>query len=207
MYNCTLDAREQEARRIARELHDQAGPLLASLHRGLDEMGAELAPAGRKHIQRLRDLVDDVEEQLRRIAHELRPTILDDLGLLPALDFMARGLARRSRLAPCVTGSRKRVSPVVETNLYRIAQEALNNVVRHARARHAWVELQVARGEATLEVRDDGRGFAVAKAPGRQGERGIGLLSMQERMDALGGRLHVESAPGAGTVVRAIVPL
>jgi signal transduction histidine kinase len=137
----------------------------------------------------------------------MRPPVLDDLGLLPALDFMARGLKRRSQLAVRVTGSKTRVCPEIETHLYRIAQEALNNVVRHARARRAWVELQVAGGEATLEVRDDGCGFVAGATQGRPGERVLGLLGMRERVDALGGRLQVESAPGSGTRVRATVPL
>jgi signal transduction histidine kinase len=95
----------------------------------------------------------------------------------------------------------------VETNLYRIAQEALGNVIRHADARKANVQVAVRAGEATIEVRDDGRGFAVDEVLRRRGERGIGFLGMQERVDALGGRLRVESSPEAGTRVRVTVPL
>jgi signal transduction histidine kinase len=207
MYTATLDAREQEARRIGRELHDQAGQLLASLHFALEEVGSQLEPAARDRIPQLRSMVDDVEQQLRRISHEMRPPILDDLGLVPALDFMARGLARRAGVIVSVDGTRVRVSPEIETNLYRIAQEALNNVARHSRATHAWVQVQVRSGEATLEVRDDGCGFVVDEVLGRKGERGIGFLGMQERVDALGGRLRVESAPQSGTLVRVTVPL
>ena len=206
MYAATLDAREQEARRIGRELHDQAGQLLASLHFALEEVGAELDPAGRERIPGLRAMVDEVEQQLRRISHEMRPPILDDLGLVPALDFMAHGLARRAGLAVVVEGSSVRLPPEIETNLYRIVQEALNNVARHARARRAWVRLAVRPREATVEVRDDGCGFLVTEALARRGERGIGFLGMQERVDALGGRLRVESSPGKGTRVRATVP-
>jgi signal transduction histidine kinase len=207
MYAATLDAREQEARRIARELHDQAGQLLASLHFGLDEVSAQLDPAGRDRIPQLRAMVDEVEQQLRRIAHEMRPPILDDLGLAAALHFFAQGLSRRSGLVIAVAGLRVRLVPEVETNLYRIGQEALNNVVRHARAKRAWVRLQARSAEACIEVRDDGCGFVVDEVLGRKGERGIGFLGMQERVDALGGRLKVDSAPGRGTLVRVTVPM
>jgi signal transduction histidine kinase len=207
MYTTTLDAREQEARRIARELHDQAGQMLASLHFGLEEVGAELRPEDRARISRLRAMVDEVEQQLRRISHEMRPPILDDLGLVPAIDFMARGLGQRSRLAVSVSGPAARLPVEIETNLYRIAQEALSNVVRHAGAQHAWVDLRVDRPEAVLEVRDDGGGFSAEEVLARKGERGIGFLGMQERAEALGGRLRVHSTPGAGTVVRVTVPL
>ena len=207
IYAATLDAREQEARRIARELHDQAGQLLASLHLALDEVGAHVDAGARERIPELRAMVDEVEQELRRIAHEMRPPILDDLGLVPALDFLARGLARRSGLAVEVTGPRSRMPSEVETNLYRIAQEALGNVLRHAKARHARVQVTVTDDEATLEVGDDGCGFVVDEALSRRGERGIGFLGMQERLDGLGGRLRVESAPGSGTRVRVTVPL
>ncbi|HEY7512553.1 MAG TPA: response regulator [Vicinamibacteria bacterium] len=207
MYAATLDAREQEARRIARELHDQAGQLLSALHLALEEVGAHVEPGARGRIPELRAMVDEVEQELRRIAHEMRPPILDDLGLVPAIDFMARGLARRSGLDVRVTGTRARMPAEVETNLYRIAQEALGNVIRHADAGKATVQVAVRSGEATIEVRDDGRGFAVDEVLRRRGERGIGFLGMQERVDALGGRLRVESSPEAGTRVRVTVPL
>ena len=207
IYAATLDAREQEARRIGRELHDQAGQLLSALHLALEEVGSELRPAARGRIPALRSMVDEVEQQLRRIAHEMRPPILDDLGLLAAIDFMASGVAQRTGLRITVAGTRVRVLPEIETNLYRIAQEALTNVARHARAGEAWVEVHVARTEAGVEVRDDGCGFAVDAVLGHGGERGLGFLSIQERVDALGGRLCVESAPGEGTLVRVTVPL
>jgi signal transduction histidine kinase len=202
-----LRLREQEARRIARELHDQAGQLLASLHFELEEMGAALEPAGRARIGRLRSMVDEIEAQLRRISHEIRSPILDDLGLVAALDFVARGLARRSGLTLSVQGPPARLPPEVETHLYRVVQEALSNVARHARARRAWVDVQVAGREATVVVRDDGCGFAVGQPLARAGEHGMGLLNMRERVDALGGQLRLDSAPGAGTRVHVSVPL
>ena len=206
-YAATLDAREQEARRIARELHDQAGQLLASLHFALDEVTAHVAPAARDLIPQIRAMVDDVQHELRRISHEMRPPILDDLGLVPALDFMARGLARRSGLRIAVSGPRRRLAPDLEIHLYRVAQEALNNVVRHAGAQRAVVEVGGGDLQVTVEVRDDGRGFALEDVRARRGERGLGLLGMQERVDALGGELLIESSPGAGTRVRVTVPL
>ena len=206
-YAATLDAREQEARRIARELHDQAGSLLASLHFALDEVGELVEPGARDRIPQLRAMVDDVQEELRRISHEMRPPILDDLGLVPALEFMARGLARRSGLRIEVGGRRMRLPAEVETNLYRVAQEALNNVVRHAAAQRVVVEVLARGGQARVEVSDDGCGFVVDEVLARRGERGLGLLGMQERIDALGGELRIESSPGAGTRLRVTVPM
>jgi signal transduction histidine kinase len=207
MYAASLDAREQEARRIARELHDQAGQLLASLHFALDEVRPFVVPAERQRIPELRAMVDEVEEELRRISREMRPSTLDDFGLAAALELMGRGLGRRAGIKVQVSGPGARMPVDVETNLYRIAQEALANVVRHAGARRARVRLRVGRRTAALQVRDDGRGFVVQDALAGRGERGIGLLGMQERVDALGGRLRIESAPGAGTTVEVRVPL
>jgi signal transduction histidine kinase len=206
-YAATLDAREQEARRIARALHDQAGQLLASLHFALDEVSAHVEEGARDRIPQIRAMVDEVQHELRRISHEMRPPVLDDLGLVPALDFMARGLARRSGLHITVRGPRRRLPPDREINLYRVAQEALNNVVRHAQAQRVVVEVSVRDGDATVEVHDDGRGFALEDVLARRGERGLGLLGMQERVDALGGQLSIESSPGAGTRVRVTVPI
>ena len=207
VYAATLDAREQEARRIARELHDQAGQLLSSLHFALDEVGPYVDPVARERIPQLRAMVDDVEQELRRISHEMRPPVLDDFGLVAAIEFMARGLVRRAGVRIEVAGPRTRLPVEIETNLYRIAQEALANVVRHAQATVARVRIHVGGSEVVLEVRDDGRGFVVDEAFSRRGERGIGLLGMQERIDALGGRLTIQSSPGGGTTVHVAVPL
>ena len=207
IYAATVDAREQEARRIGRELHDQAGQLLSALHLALEDVGSELRPSARGRIRALRSMVDEVEQQLRRIAHEMRPPILDDLGLVPAIDLLARGVSQRTGLRVTVEGPRVRVPPEIETNLYRIAQEALTNVVRHARARQAWIEVHLAGGEAGIAVRDDGSGFVVDAVLGEGGERGLGFLAIKERVAALRGRLQVESAPGQGTLVRVTMPL
>jgi signal transduction histidine kinase len=207
VYAGALAAREQEARRIARELHDQAGQLLASLHLALEEMAEQLDASARDRIPELRAMVDEVEHQLRRISHEMRPPILDDLGLGPALEFLGQGLAQRSGLRVQVKANRRRLPADVETNLYRMAQEALSNVARHAQARNVRVLLAARPREVTLEVHDDGRGFAVDEVMGRKGDRGIGFLGLQERAEALSGRVDVESTPGRGTRVRVRVPL
>jgi signal transduction histidine kinase len=144
----------------------------------------------------------EATERVRDLARELRPAALDELGLRPALDLLARGMSRRGRLAVEVEGSSGgRLEPEHELALYRVAQQALTNVVRHSRARRARVALRRAGRELTLEVRDDGVGFD----PGTQ-PPGLGLVGMRERAQRLGGRLTVVSSPGCGTVVTAEVP-
>src|SRR5881296_39166 len=127
---------EEVAKRIAHSLHDEAGQLLGCVYVALDELAWDL-PRGAHHerLQKIRELLGETSEQLRRLSHELRPTILDDLGLLPAIEFLAEGVAKRTGMPISVNGSTDgRLSPVVETSLYRIVQEALTNATRHARA-------------------------------------------------------------------------
>jgi signal transduction histidine kinase len=201
----TLRAREEEARRIAHALHDEAGQLLASLHVTLDELASQ-APAQDAIFRRLRAVLDRVEAQLRRLSHELRPTILDDLGLQPALEWLAQGLAERRGLAVTVEGPDCRLAPEVETALYRIVQEALTNALRHARPRRIAVGVREEGPHIRAVIRDDGQGFDVAAAWAERGDRGLGLIGMRERAEALGGRLEVRSTPGEGTEVCVLVP-
>lgn len=129
-----LRAREAEARRIAHELHDEAGQLLAALHITLDDLAVQV-PAHDTSFRTLRAVLDRVEAQLRRLARELRPTILDDLGLAPALEWLAQGLGERRDVTVTIHAPEHRLAPEIETALYRIVQEALTNAVRHARPR------------------------------------------------------------------------
>jgi signal transduction histidine kinase len=152
-------------------------------------------------------LLDRVEAQLRRLSRELRPTILDDLGLAPALEWLAQGVADRTGLAITVVAPFDRLSPGVETAVYRIVQEALTNVVRHARA--SKVQVEVRRDDSTVRavIRDDGQGFDVAATLARRGERGLGLIGMRERVEAMGGKLLIESHPGKGVEISLTIPL
>jgi two-component system sensor histidine kinase UhpB len=202
-----LTAQEEERRRIARELHDDtAQSLTAQLLRlkMLEDRG------GVTDSQTLAELISQTAatlESIRAIAHELRPPSLDDLGLPAALEGLAAQQRQRFGLPVTVTirGPRRRLDPDVELALYRIAQEALTNVAKHAQAGQAQLQLSFDNGQVTLEIRDDGRGFDVGQLPSRQG--GLGLFSMRERAQLVGAELTLASAPGAGTVVRVTAPL
>jgi len=202
----TARAREDEARRIAHELHDEAGQLLASVHIALDEQVAQV-PDRTQAVQRIHALLDRVEGQLRRLSRELRPTILDDLGLGPAVEWLAQGAAERTGMSISVHAPIDRLPSAMETALYRIIQEAVTNAIRHSGART--VEIRVWQEEATVHaaVRDDGRGFDADAAMARRGDRGLGLIGMRERVDALGGRFVLRSAPGKGAEVAVAIPI
>ena len=202
----TARAREEEARRIAHELHDEAGQLLASVHIALDELVAQV-PEHSEALRRIHALLDRVEGQLRRLSRELRPTILDDLGLGPAVEWLAQGAAERTGVSIAVDAAIRRLPSAMETALYRIVQEAVTNAVRHAGARN--IEIRVWQEDATVHaaVRDDGRGFDAEVTMARRGERGLGLIGMRERVDALGGRFTLHSAPGQGTEVSVVIPI
>lgn len=199
---------EEEARRIAHALHDDAGQLLAAVHLVLEEVSAGLPARTRDRLKRVRGPLDEIEKHLRRLSHELRPTILDDLGLLPALEFLAQGVAARAGIAIKVEGAaRPRLPAAVETALYRVVQEALRNATRHAFATRVDIRLEIAPEAARCTVKDDGRGFDLQAVLDRKGERGLGLIGMRERLSALGGQFTIDSAPGRGTDLLIIIPL
>jgi signal transduction histidine kinase len=203
-----LEAQEAERRRIAHELHDEAGQLLASVHLALEEAVTGLPPGFRERFHPVREHLDAIETQLRRLSHELRPTILDDLGLLPALQFLADGVAARTGLRIRVDSALDgRLAPAVETALYRIMQEGLTNVIKHAGA--ANVQLQLRRDVQMVHglLYDDGAGFFVDQVLSRTGPRSLGLLGMRERLEALGGTMHITSAPGQGTRLQVTLPV
>jgi signal transduction histidine kinase len=198
-------AREEEVKRLAHELHDEAGQMLAVVHLDLDRVASELAPSLRDRLEPVRARLRDVELQLRRISHEMRPTVLDDLGLLPALRFLGEGVARRDGITVRVEDDLdRRLPPEVETVLYRAAQEALTNVTRHAKATRVTVRLDQEEGYVILRVSDDGVGFD----PGRAGDgAGLGITGIRERLASIGGTLEIHSSPGKGTTLRAPIPL
>ena len=200
--------REEQVRRIARELHDEAGQLLATVYLALDRLHPHLAPEGDEPLAQAKDLLRQVEDELRRVAHELRPTILDDLGLLPALRFLGEGVTQRSGILVRVVGSTEdRLPPAVEIALYRAAQEALSNVARHAGASRATIELQRMEREVVCRIQDDGCGFDTERVFARGERPGLGLAGLRERMAMLGGALQVSSQPGRGTELVMHIPL
>ena len=202
------ERREQHLRAVARELHDQAGQLVATLHVALEGLRPRLVPGGGEHLERAFGLLRQVEDEIRRLAHELRPVILDDLGLMPALRLLGDGMARRWGVAVTIEGStRGRLPPEVETALYRVAQEALANVGRHSRACGASVELERTDREVVCRIRDDGQGFEPAVVLARGRRRGIGLEGIRERITRLGGALEIRSRPARGTDLVMRIPL
>ncbi len=203
-----LEAQEAERRRIAHELHDESGQLLTSVHLALEEAVTRLPSRFREGFCEVRGHLDDIEAQLRRLSHELRPTILDDLGLLPAIQFFADGVAARTGLRIRLDNSIEgRLAPHVETALYRIMQEGITNVTKHAAATH--VQLQLRRDAQMVHglLQDDGVGFAVDDVANQKGPRGLGLLGIQERVSALGGTLQITSAPRHGTTLQIMLPV
>lgn len=195
---------EAETRRLAHALHDEAGQLLAAVYIELDATVARLPAAQRSPFARVRELLGGVEEQLRRLSHELRPTILDDLGLQQALAYLAEGITRRYGIEIEVTGSADRRLPSqLETALYRAVQEALNNVAKHAGARRVLIDLRCDSRTIECVVRDDGAGFDCTAVAGH----GLGLAGMRERLHGVNGELVVHSSPGLGTELRISAPV
>jgi PAS domain S-box-containing protein len=206
-------AQEDERRRIARDLHDQMGQLLTALGLGLkavQDVIPDLSPA-RPLLARLRELTDLIGREIHHLALQLRPTALDDLGLQSALATYAEAWSERSgveidfQAAGLDTG---RLPEAAETALYRVVQEALTNVLRHAGARRVSLVLQRLPRQAVAVVEDDGVGFDAESVtgPAEAGGR-LGLLGMRERLSLVGGTLTVESTTGRGTTVIARVPL
>src|SRR5688572_12324337 len=187
------DVLEDQAKRIAYALHGEASQLVASVHLALADVATRLPPERVKEIQSVRGLLDQIEDRLRRISHELRPTILDDMGLLPAIEFLADGISQRWGIPVSVRGTIAASLPLpVETAVYRAAQEGLTNVARHAQASYAEVSLCQSPHLITCSVRDDGKGCDPAVlVTSNTGRRGLGLVEIRERTAALGGTLRL----------------
>jgi signal transduction histidine kinase len=212
-------AQEDERRRLARDLHDDTAQALIALSRGLEALSNHInpdsAPADARFIADLIDLTGRTLESVRRACQDLRPSVLDDLGLSPALDSLAASMEQRG--LPCAfveRGEPQAYSTEVEVAAYRVAQEALSNVVRHAHASKALVELTHRPDGLRLVVTDDGVGFAAEDArkqqarvaKGKVAGSGLGMLGMRERALLIGARLSVESAQGRGSRVTLDAP-
>jgi PAS domain S-box-containing protein len=206
-------AQEDERKRVARELHDESSPPLILLIHQIDRITTStrrLSESMKERLEKLREQAVEALEGLRRCAQDLRPRIVDDLGLLPALEWMADNLEKDYGIKTKVEvkGNEYRLPDEVQLILFRIAQEALSNIRRHARAKKAWISLEFCAEKAVLRVKDDGEGFEVPSRIGDLTSTGrLGLAGMRERAQLINADLRIESAPGKGTTVTVEVPV
>jgi PAS domain S-box-containing protein len=205
-----VQAEEAERRRLARELHDRVGQSLSALNINLDIISREshaLTPALRQRLEDSLGLVDSTLQSIENVMAELRPPLLDEYGLGAALGWHAEEFSRRTGVQVAVAdrdpAGSKNARPEAAVALFRIAQEALNNVLKHAKATRVRLEVSATDEELILDVQDDGLGFDPASA--RRGR--WGMTTMRERAEAAGGQLHIASTPGEGTRLHARVPL
>ncbi len=196
-------AQEDERRTLSRELHDEVGQAFSAVMMEAENL-LDLEPAheARPHIEAIRGLAQRGMNEIRDMALLLRPSMLDDFGLAPALDWQARETAKRTGLRVQVTSDMPDELPEEhKTCIYRVVQEALNNCARHAQARAVQVSVRRDDGHILLSVRDDGSGFDSKRL------KGMGLLGMEERVRHLGGSFEVDSRPGQGTLLQVFLPL
>lgn len=206
-----VEVQEAERRALANELHDLVGQKLAALSLNLNIVKSQLLPDRPARIDSALEnsmaLVEEITESIRDVMAELRPAVLDDFGLAPALHWYAEQFARRTDVATTVMeqGPARRLSPAAEEALFRIAQEALSNVAKYARTQKAMVTLETTPQVMSLTIADNGCGFDPTAGSSPARDHGWGLMIMRERAVAIGAQLSVESTPGRGT--RVIVTL
>jgi len=203
-----LEVQEEERRHLARELHDEFGQLLATITVQLHVAKTLAGESARSIIEECISILQRAGDEVRSLALELRPTMLDTAGLDATLRWLASQHEQRTGIATEVVGHLNEVPGEVAIAAFRVIQEALTNVLRHAQAQHIWIELSQSDGAVELLVRDDGMGFDVPKTLDWAANRGhLGLLGMKERVQILGGHLEVDSKPGLGTRIRLSLPL
>ncbi|MCL4535532.1 MAG: histidine kinase [Bacteroidetes bacterium] len=208
-----ISAQEEERKRIARELHDDTSQALAALALALET--ASVAPARdvdevKARIGAIKPRAVGILEEVRKLTLDLRPTVLDDLGLIPAIRWYGENRLKGQGVKVHLetAGDERRLPPELETTLFRVVQEALSNIARHAKAHNVFITLDFSSSKVVIEVEDDGEGFdltAVSKTTDR--ERGLGLMGMLERVALFSGTMVIETAPGAGTQLRIEVPI
>ena len=201
-----VQAQEEERRSISRELHDEVGQSLGALLVELGQLSKLVPPADRvtlAQVTHIKSIAESAVKSIRDIALLLRPPMLDDLGLVPALEWQAREISRRSDMEVEVHSQSvsEDLGDEIKVTIYRLVQEALSNAATHASAKNAGVTVVQGPDKITVEVSDDGDGFD----PGRK--RGMGILGMEERVRRLGGALAIQSAPGKGATITAELPL
>ncbi|MGW8322330.1 MAG: sensor histidine kinase, partial [Thermodesulfobacteriota bacterium] len=206
-----LEAEERERKRVARELHDGLGQTLSAMkfriENTIGELDAEEQAESADALKNLVSMAQRAVEEVRRISKNLWPSILDDLGLLPTISWFCREFGE---MHPHVCIEKEMavqedsVPPSLKIVIYRILQEAMNNVARHSGASEVSLSLKAEDGRLHLTIRDNGAGFDTASPTPQEGlDRGLGLASMQERAELSSGRLSIESRPGVGTTILA----
>jgi signal transduction histidine kinase len=200
-----VEAQETERRTISRELHDQVGQTLNAVLLDAANLATRIRPddeIGQRYLNNIRSLTDSGINSIRDISLLLRPSMLDDLGLIPALEWHARETSRRTGIDVRVSAGNvdDSLPDAIRTCVYRVVQEALQNISRHAAASHANIDVRQSNGALALSIEDDGSGFDPRLT------KGMGLLGMEERVKQLGGHLEVQSEPGKGTTLRVSLP-
>jgi signal transduction histidine kinase len=206
-----MAAQEEERKEISRELHDEVVQTLVGINVQLSALGKEASLGSeilREKIARTRRLVEISVNAVHRFARELRPAVLDDLGLIPALHAYNESLAKRKKLKIQLTafGGVESLASAKRTVLYRVAQEALNNVARHAHATQVKMSITKIPGGIRMEISDNGKSFQVEKTLFAKNRSRLGLIGMRERIEMVGGNFAIQSEPGQGTTVRAEIP-
>ncbi|MFQ6016127.1 MAG: histidine kinase, partial [Anaerolineae bacterium] len=208
-----ISAQEDERKAIARELHDELAQTLTALTMSLDA-AEQILPPDQTHVkeqlERTRSLTIRTLRQIRKLILDLRPTMLDDLGLVSAIRWYAENNLEAIGIKFDVkaTGARRRLPPQIEITLFRIIQEAINNIAKHSKAHHVSIQLAFKDSVVTGIVEDDGEGFDIEKTlASKEGTQGLGLLGMKERATLFGGTLDISSLPGKGTRIQVEIPL
>jgi PAS domain S-box-containing protein len=208
-----LTAQEEERKRIARELHDEMGQSMLLILQGMDSLSygtmKQLSELDETELEKLRTVVLQALANLRRLTRDLRPQILDDLGLVAAVEWLAEDVERQCGIETSVrvTGEQQEVGPEVQLLLFRIVQEALTNVRKHSAAQTARVVLAFGEGIVRATVEDDGQGFSAGDLSELAGAGKLGILGMSERARLVGGSITLASEPGRGTRVVAELPV
>jgi len=207
--NGLMHAQDEEAKRISHVLHDESGQLLAAVYITLDEIAKRVPTIATTWVNKAKSILDQVENRLRELSHELHPTILDDLGLKASLDFLIGQISKRTNIKCNLEAYvNERLSPELEITLYRVVQQALNNVARHANATEVHIRLVEDGKLVQCSIQDYGIGFNLEEVSKRAREQGagLGLKGMQERVESMLGTFQILSAPGSGTKLFVTIP-
>jgi len=207
-----LSAQEEERKRISRELHDVIAQMLTGINVRLATLKMEAMSNSKglgNKILRTQRLVERSVDIVHRFARELRPSVLDDLGLIPALHSFMKNFAKETGIRVSLTAfaGAEKLSSAKRTALFRVAQEALANIVRHAQAGRVEVSIRRLSNAVCMQIKDDGKSFKVERVLHAGKRQHLGLLGMQERVEMAGGKLTIESVPGRGTIIQAQIPL